>query len=243
MADQFRLVRRTERLLIYEVQDVSVVSNEFVDSIPWPVEIPSLLLNFASEDQNDFKLLEKNFSGKYLSRLMYRAEKKELSSHVKEGLFPQIREYKFKTVAELQQLYLATEKMYFGEPWAKKLGYPWKQYLEGDYLKIIQINSEVHMPKAKVICFEKDDMPVAMMPLNTAKYFDGKDADCVSWVWISSVLLKAERREIRRRFVDWMKNQVSDHVVTGVNPFNAASNKFFKGIGFHTECLQITRPG
>ena len=242
MQGSVRLIKRTKRFLMYEVPDVSLINNQFIDGIDWPVDSPVLVLNFKTRVSNDFELINKNLSGKYLSRLIYRANKNKLISSMKGVPSPDIHRYRFRNIKELQELYLMTEKKYFGEPWSKNLGHPWKQYFEGDYLKAIQTNAEKHLSEERVICFGKNKIPVALLPVKETKYFDDTNIDWILWIWIDSNLSKEERGEIRNRFVNWLKIHALEQVVTGVNPFNIASNKFFKKIGFRSECLQITRP-
>ncbi len=243
MPEKIKVVSKTNRLLVCEADDAAVITNALVDNIPWPLETPTLLVNFKHEIPEDFAALNKNLSGKYLARLIYRTQRDGLTVPNQCATPSGIDDYPFKSSAEVQELYLSTEKNYFGGPWAKKLGYPWKQYLESEYLKIIQTNAEQHIPEAKVFCLGKSGHPIALLPLNKAKYFDGTDIDWITWVWIDPGLTGDERCEVKSRMVSWLKSQVVDVVATGANPFNVASNKFLKKIGFHSECLQITRPG
>lgn len=243
MPEKIKVISKTDRLLVCEAHDAAIITNALVDNISWPLETPTLLVNFKHEISEDFAALNENFSGKYFARLIYRARRDALIVPSKAAASTGVDVYQFKSTAEAQELYLSTEKNYFGGPWAKKLGYPWKQYLESDYLKIIKTNAEQHIPTARVFCLAKKGIPIALLPLNKAKYFDGTDIDWITWVWIAPGLTGDERIEAKHRMISWLKAQVKDVVATGANPFNIASNKFLKKTGFHSECLQITRPG
>lgn len=242
MESEIKLVRREEKLLVYEVESPDLVSNAFVDSLDWPSSIPTLVINFGKILPRAFDILEKNLSGKYLSRLIYCADKTDLAVPEKRLPCPQIRRYEFSGLEELKRLYLDTETEYFGKPWAGKLGFPWDRYLEGKYYEIIKANAEHHLPEARVLCLEKGGVPVALFPLNKANYFDGSDIDWILWVWIDPALSREERYEIKRQFVQWLGETAASRIVTGVNTFNVPSNRFFEGIGFKAECIQITRP-
>lgn len=237
-----KLITQSETLLIYEVEAACAVTNAVVDGLDWPSSVPTLVLNFRKFSPGAYETLEKNFSGKYLARLIYCADKNDLDPGEPVNPCLRLSEHKFADIMELKDLYLTTEQAYFGKPWEEKLGYPWKQYLQGKYLEIIRANAEKHLPSAQVICYSKSGRPVALLPLNKARYFDGRDIDWITWIWIDPRLDLEERREIRRRFVLWLKSHAASRVVTGVNTFNAASNRFFENIGFKPECLQITRP-
>lgn len=241
MPETVKLISRGQRFITYEAENALAVDNALVAELEWPAGVSSLIINFREEIPDDYTVIEAKLSGKYMTRLIYRADKSDLRSRPDAGAFPEIVEYPFKNLAELQELYLFTEKKYFGEPWAGRLGYPWKQFLEGEYLKVIKINAEEYIPKAKKICFAKNGVPVALLPLNRTKDFDGNDTDWVTWVWVDPSLSRDERAEIRERFVRWMRDETAGRVSTGVNPFNAASNKFFRKMGFHCKCLQVTR--
>lgn len=241
MAESVKLIARGQRFITYEAENARVVDNALIESLEWPDSASSLIINFREEIPEDYAVIEEKMSGKYMPRLIYRADKSDFKFKPDAGAFPDIVEYPFKSLTELQELYLFTEKKYFGEPWAGRLGYPWKQFLEGEYLKIIKINAEEYIPKSKSICFAKNGVPVALLPLNRTRDFDGNDTEWVTWVWVDPELSRDERTEIRERFVRWMHKEATGRVATGVNPFNAASNKFFKKMGFHCKCLQVTR--
>lgn len=242
MPGEAKLITKSENLLIYEVENAAVVTNAVVDRLAWPSSVPTLVLNFRKLSLGAHETLEKHFSGKYMGRLIYCADKDGLDPGESVNPCPQIVEHAFTDIEELKALYLTTEQTYFGKPWEERLGYPWKQYLQGKYLEIIRANAEKHLPLAQVICYSKAGSPVALLPLNRARYFDGRDIDWITWIWIDPRLNLEERREIRRRFVLWLKSHASSRIVTGVNTFNAASNRFFERIGFKPECIQITRP-
>lgn len=237
-----KLLRDTENLRMYEVKDATVITNDFVETLNWPEKIKTLCLCFKDPIENDFEILDRNLSGKYFSRLIYRAQKDDLISPDVPASCAEIREYTFLTTEELQDLYLQTERKYFGEYWRDRLGYPWKEYFEGDYLKIIALNAKEYLPKAKALCLRKNDAPVAFLPINRVKHF-GEDIDWVTYIWIDKALHGEERTDAKCRLVEWLRRQTAGNVLAGINPFNYPSNRFFRKIGFHSEYLQITRPG
>lgn len=242
MSGDAKPITQNEKLWIYEVKTAAIATNALVDSLNWPSSVPTLVLNFSVISMGAYKTIEKNLTGKYMARLIYCVDKNKLHPAESAGPCPQISEYEFANIEELKELYLETEQKYFGAPWRGKLGYPWEQYLQGKYLEIIRTNAEKHLPLAEVICYSKSGRPVALLPLNKARYFDGRDIDWITWVWIDPSLNLEERREIRRRFIFWLKGHATSRIATGVNTFNAASNRFFEKIGFKPECVQITRP-
>lgn len=239
--DSIKLIKHEKKFIMYEILDPYLINNQFVDSIVWPDDISTLVLNFKKTFDGIYEAINNNLSGKYFSRLIYTVNKNHLKSSEISSCNRGICTYKFRNIKQLQELYLKTERKYFCNFWKKKLGYPWDVYFKGDYIRAIKINAEKHLPDSRVICLAKNSSPVALLPIKEAEYYDGEKIDWIIWIWIDSVLPKVERMEIRFKFVNWLRKNALKKIVTGVNPFNIPSNEFFEDIGFKTKCLQITR--
>jgi len=65
--------------------------------------------------------------------------------------------------------------------------------------------------------------------------------DWIPWVWIDRSLLHVERAFVHSKRREWLRGIIEDRVQCVVEGENMRSRKFFKEMGFHPECLVISK--
>jgi RimJ/RimL family protein N-acetyltransferase len=211
------------------------MSDDFLDSV-MAYSGTAKSLGFVCENaiNDDYAFIHKTVKT-YSSRLLCAINPAMLNVPESIANETEICSYEFENFARLKQFYDKNVKEY--------LVTPWKNYFTQDYLKAIDNATETSLIKAKTFCLGLDGKPGALLALTTPKhYLDIREADWVLWIWIDSKLAQAERACVHHKLVAWMKESAKyPRLMAGINCFNTRSNKFFRKLGFKSECLIVSK--
>ena len=229
MKSKPRLIQKEKGKITYQMPDFAQLNTSAIDKLDWPKGIPVLWLKYDENLDDCYGELDKRISRKYIVRVIYSADKKDI--HLKAGKEPAgaIKVRKSLTAAELLALYLETHAKSFIAPWAGQL--------DSKYIDEVSSFIKEDLPVSKSLSFFKDKSPVGLVLLTEL----GSGAGLISWIWFAPSLSIAERRKAHNLFAAWLRNGKYPQIKSVVHSFNLRSNRFFIKMGFHTQCIAITR--
>jgi len=130
---------------------------------------------------------------------------------------------------EAQALFLKTQAQFYIAPWAAQLDASYFRQL-ADFL-----NND--FPGSKSACVMVDEKFSGLLTLSGME----DNVELVAWVWIDSALSKSDRQTAHARMLGWLKRRESSIIASAVDSFNVRSCRFFRKLGFKTQCVQLKR--
>jgi len=229
MKPEPRLIQKEKEKITYQMPDFARLNTSAIDKLDWPKGIPVLWLKYDENLDDCYGELDKRISRKYIVRVIYTADKENI--YLKAGKKPAvaIKARESLTAAELLALYLETHAKSFIAPWAGQL--------DSKYIDEVSSFVKEDLPVSKSLGFFKDKSPVGLVLLTEL----GSGAGLISWIWFAPSLSIAERRKAHDLFAAWLRNGKYPKIKSVVHSFNLRSNRFFLKMGFHTQCIAITR--
>ena len=224
-----QLIQKEKEKITYQMPDFARLNTSAIDKLDWPKKTPVLWLKYDENLDACHEELDKRLSRKYIARVIYSADRENIC--LKTGKKPAgaIKTRESLTAEELLPLYLETQAKAFIAPWAGKL--------DSKYLDEVSSFIKEDLPVSKSLCFFKDNCPVGLALLTVL----GSWAGLISWVWFEPALSVAERRKAHELFVGWLRAGKYPQIKSVVHSFNLRSNRFFLKLGFHPQCIAITR--
>lgn len=230
MKVEMRLVRKTDKRVVYQLDDISRITNEFLEQISWPNNIPGMIILFDKKIENEHLHLS-GISSKYFVSIGYSAQKGQLLNN-KISLPKRVKPKIFNNFNELKQVYYDTKLMFY------KI---WEEYLGDRFLIELDFVAKNYLPTAKVLYLEKNEKPAALITVIKWKDYADIPVDWINWVWVAPTMPKKERLAIRCYFSEWLRINIKDRVQCVVNSFNVSSQKFFRKLGFIPECIHVIK--
>lgn len=209
--------------------DFARLSTSAIDKLDWPKGTPVLWLKYDENLDDCYGELDKRIARKYITRVIYSADTENILLKPGKERVAAIKARESLPAAELLTLYLETHAKSFIAPWAAQL--------DSKYLDEVSSFIKEDLPVSKSLCFFKGKSPVGLALLTVL----GSGAGLVSWIWISPALTVAERRKAHGLFIGWLKDGKYPQIKSVVHSFNLRSNRFFLKLGFHPQCIAITR--
>ena len=226
---KMRLIRKTTRRAVYQLEAFSQLNNALLEKISWPENIRGMILTFKKSIDNEQQIMDA-ISDKYWVTLGYSVERNKLAT-AGEKLPDNI---KSKVLADtgLRETYLKTQRQFYKSS---------RKFLGAAYLKEVRMVAGNMLQSAKYLYLTKNNKSAAL--LVTVKWKDYMDVpvNWVLWVWINNHLPAAERSAIRCHFAKWLKLHSHGRVQCVVNSFNLRSQRFFRKMGFIPECVHYMR--
>lgn len=223
-----RLIQKEKEKIIYQMPDFSRLNTSAVDKLYWPKGIPVLWLKYDENLDDCHGELDKRLSRKYIARVIYSADRENIRPEA--GKIPAgAITTRSLTAEQSLALYLETQAKAFIAPWAGQL--------DSKYLDEISSFVKEDLTVSKSLCFFKDRSPVGLALLTVL----GSGAGLVSWIWFEPALSGAERRRAHALFAGWLRDGKYPQIKSVVHSFNLRSNRFFLKMGFHPQCIAITR--
>ena len=229
MKSKPRLIQKEKGKITYQMPAFSRLNTSAIDKLDWPKGIPVLWLKYDESLDGCHGELEKRLSRKYIARVIYSADRENICLAVGKKPAGAIRTRESLTPEELQALYLETQAKAFIAPWAGQI--------DSKYLDEISSFVKEDLPVSKQLCFFKGKCPVGLALLTVL----GSGAGLISWIWFAPDLSAAERRKAHELFAGWLRDGKYPQIKSVVHSFNLRSNKFFLKMGFHPQCIAITR--
>lgn len=227
---EMQLIRKTEKRVVYKIDNISRITNEFIERLNWPENIRGMIIIFDDKIENEYPQMS-SISCKNYVCLAYSAHKGDLLNK-KMPLPNSIRVATLKDFDELKRLYYETKHLLYES---------WKECLGDRYLREVDSVVKNYLPSAKVAYLTKNGKPAALLTVIKWKDYTDIPVDWITWVWIDDSLQKVERLAIRCYFAEWLRANIKDRVQCVVNSFNIRSQKFFRKLGFSLECVHIVK--
>lgn len=143
----------------------------------------------------------------------------------------QLRESNYPHTTEVIDLYFASVKREFIQPW--------RDYVGPEISKSILRTIEAELPNTKIYIVLKSETPAGMMSLFPASDCIGNPVTQVGWIWIESELPKNERRSIQSIFAGVLRGPEQALYQAGIHIRNVRSQKFFQRLGFRPVCAHV----
>lgn len=226
-------IRKSGNKAIYSVSSVDALSDEFLAAYQWleGVEI-AIFCPEKPIDGEAFSLTR--ISEKHSLWITYSAKAAELGIDRGVDQFASGLEVScLPDVGALLELFVWTRKEYYRS--INKAMTEWQ---------IQQMNSFIknQLPGSRRICLKKNGELLGLFLLTKSKDLQDDPVDWVPWVWISRTLPAEERLLVHSCFKRWLKDQVAEKVQCVVSAYNSRSQKFFRKLGFHPECVHLIKP-
>lgn len=224
-----KFVKRDKKTMFYKTTDVGAISDKTLTEVKWPAEIKNLKILLRKNTMGAHKTLKENVSPKYIIRLCYLAAKNKLRVTGPRRVTPGITLDLISNEATAQALFIKTQSEFFLVPWA--------EYIDHQYLADFSAFVRDFLPKAETVVASKSGEPVSLLTL----FDQGKGKSLIAWIWISSLLTKAERQTVHYKLMSWVRKSGSRNIVAAVHSFNTRSNMFFEKMGFAPSYIWVTK--
>lgn len=224
-----KFVKRDKKTIFYKTTDIGAISDKTLTEVKWPAEIGNLKILLGKDTLGAHKTLKENVSRNYLVRLCYSAAKSKLRVAAPRRITPGITLDLLSNEDTAKALFIKTQSQFFLVPWA--------EYIDHQYLSDFSVFVRDFLPKAETVVASKSGEPVSLLTL----FDQGKGKSLIAWIWISSLLTKAERQTVHYKLMSWVRKNSSRHIVAAVHSFNTRSNIFFEKAGFAPSYIWVTR--
>ncbi|MBI4350993.1 MAG: hypothetical protein HY550_06105 [Elusimicrobia bacterium] len=225
-----KVLKAAEKEILFEVTCPSEFSPEVLNSLKWTEALRVMrfyLGRRVCNEEDAVKLL----LGSYPTWVVYSADKNDFLSAPTE---PPVRltPAPQMDLEQLRRVYISTNDSYHDS-----IGKPLSPAESAERESVL---SEF-LPSAKFSAFKNNGVVMALLVVVKWKDCFDKPVDWVPWVWIDRSLLPGERAFVRSKWKEWLRGIVEDRVQCIVEGENMRSRKFFRGMGFHPECLVISK--
>lgn len=224
-----KFVKRDKKTIFYKTNDIGAISDKALTEVKWPAEIRNLRILLGKNTLGAHKTLKANVSKKYVVRLCYSAAKNKLKIAGPRRITPGFSLDLVSNEDTAKALFIKTQSQFFLVPWA--------EYIDHQYLSDFSVFVREFLPKAETVVVSKLGEPVSLLTL----FDQGKGKSLIAWIWISSLLPKAERQTVHYKLMSWVRKAGSGYIVAAVHSFNTRSNIFFEKAGFAPSYLWVTR--
>jgi RimJ/RimL family protein N-acetyltransferase len=229
MTDQFPVVCRDGKAIVYKVGDAGLITDEFVRKLVWPEGIKACIFTFDSPIADEAALNSRvTYSEDFSFHIRYGAEK--------EWLDPALPAGNAVKAAELpldlhKVLYLKIKNRIFSQlPWMKENPAEDREELE----KVERVIS-----KYKVGYWEHDGAPAGLIALKKWHGVKGEPADWISWLLVEEALPPEARAAVHAHLRGWLRANMETRLECVVQSFNVRSLKFFRKLGFRPEAVHV----
>lgn len=225
-----KVLKATEKEVVFEVTDSAVFTEKSVRALEWAEGLRVMRFFLGKNISDEEKIVE--LLGKtYPTWTVFSAGKTDFTFTPMKD-FLGITSAVLDNLERLREVYLSTSDSYH-----KSLGKPLSQRESDERDAVL---SEF-LPSARVSAFEKQHDVIALLVLVKWQDCFGEPVDWIPWVWINSRLPENEREFVRSRWREWLRNVVADRVQCVVEGSNIRSGRFFKRMGFHPECIVVSK--
>lgn len=219
--------------IVYEAPGLSAVTDELIESLDWPQEIPALGIRLLASGGDEYALIKSNISAKYSVRIVYEATSGTIPLPQARSENQELQLCAFPDKKELVEAYVSTQKEYFYKPWSKHIRI---ELLEG-----ARNFADKYARPERARWLKKDGGMVGLVVLVEWRDWFGAPTDLISWLWISPDLAVEERKAAHGLLLTWLGLEAHGKLTCAVDSFNLRSQKFFKRIGFTPKCLIVNR--
>ena len=224
-----KFIKRDKKNIFYRANDIGDISDKTLAGVKWPAETRNLKILLRKNTLGAYKTLKENVSSKYIVRLCYSVAKSKLRVAGPRRITPGISLGLVSNEDTAKALFVKTQSQFFLVPWA--------EYIDHQYLTDFSVFVRDFLPKAETVVTSKLGEPVSLLTL----FNQGKGKSLIAWIWISSLLTKAERQTVHYKLMRWVRKASSKKIVASVHSFNTRSNRFFERVGFTPSYIWVTR--
>jgi hypothetical protein len=224
-----KILKKTEKKIVYMMDNFSVISEDFINNLNWPDGINVQMFFFRNPINGESEVLPK-IKSQRLVGLGY-------SYNIKKVTYNKIRLPDAMSSVKLSQeklavLYRKTQKKFYTL---------WKTELGENYMKETEMVIKNYLSNSSSLVIYKNSNPVALITKMQWKGCLDEPADWITWVWIDSQLSDEERFIIHNYIFNWINENFTIKIQCFVNSFNIRSQKFFRKMGFIPEWLHIVK--
>ena len=229
MSDQFPVVFRDGKAIVYRVSDMSLITDDFVRKLEWPQGVKACIFTFDRPMSDEVALTSRvTYSADFSFHIRYGAEK--------EWLDPAPPAAAGVKAAELpldlhKVLYLKIKNRIFSQ-------LPWMKENPGEDREELQ-KVERGISRYKVGYWEKDGVPAGLIALKKWRSIRAEPVDWISWLLVEEELPPEARAAVHAHLRGWLRANMETRVECVVQSFNARSLKFFRRMGFRAEAVHI----
>lgn len=229
MGDQFPVVFRDGKAIVYRVGDMALITDEFVRKIEWPEGIKASIFTFDQPMADEVALNSRvTYSADFSFHIRYGAEKDWLDqalpaeAGVKAAALP----------LDLHKvLYLKIKNRIFSQlPWMAENPEEDREELE---------KVERNISRYRVGYWEKDKTPAGLLALKKWRSIKGEPVDWIAWLLVEEDLCREARAAVHAQMRGWLRSSMETRVECVVQSFNSRSLKFFRKMGFRPEAIHV----
>lgn len=230
MKTPLKILKASDNEIVYSLSDKDRLDENFFADLDWPAGIKNLKFFLSVPCQDEFKTVL-FFAERFPTKVIYSASKADLPVAIS-GCSAGIETAQLKSLDELKDVFIETNNKY-----REDAGKPLTD-------KEIQERGTVAatlLARSRSLCLQNSAQIISMLVV--FKWMDcfGAPVDWIPWVWIKSDISREERSYVHAKFIEWLRGNVSERVQCIVASDNLRSRKFFLKLGFHPECISITR--
>ena len=217
---------------IYSVPSVEMLTEEFVGNFKWPEGTEIAIFHPEKPISGELSALA-GLSEKHSLWIAYTAAASDLQlNRADVENAGDLTVSSLPDTSELRELFIESRDDYYHS--INKIMTEWQIRQRESFIKY-------QLPDSRRICVQKHGKAIALLMLTKSKDLQGAPVDWVPWVWISRTITAGERCYVRRCFGKWIKEQVSEKIQCVVSAYNLRSQRFFKDLGFHPECVHLIK--
>ena len=233
MYQDFKIIGRQGTNIFYSLPSIGGVTDAVLDSLPWAADVSRVSMIFTEQVRDEYETVKRNISGKYSTRLVYYAAKRDLEAPEPVVGGEAIEKKLVTDISKIRKLYLdSVKKVFSGE---------WPDRISADRLKFSEKVAKERLTLRKSICLARNKEVVGVGTFVSLTDFLRGPVDCFNWVWLDKSLTSAERIKAKIIIVAWLKETAGELLNGYIDSFNWRSQRFARGIGFKPECLIIEK--
>ena len=236
MLKKIRLIEVSKNRMLYSLPSLEMLSDDFIDGVDWPGDKDTLAFQISKHDTKRREPIADMVSlKKYVCRLNYLADKKELPHKKMAAELHGISLEPFKTLSERRKTEILTHKKYS----ISRLQYSTSSNRaeQKEYFKN-------WLTLKNAISIRKNGKVVGLLTLckMTGKTMV-KPLHWITWAWIDSRLNKDERRTAHVLLGRWLFENSSKYVGGSVHAANIRSQKWCLKMGLRPVRIFFARRG
>jgi len=228
MNDEIKLLKKMDTKIFYQAENAKVLTQQAIDGLGWLDDIQCLSFSFKEDDPDDIAYINSIIGDKYAARFIYCVNRAQLIAPPENNANGRVK-LRMLANTEAQSLFIKTQAQFFVAPWSAQI--------DASYLKQLADFLNNDFPKSQSACVMVDGKFSGLLTLSKME----ESADLVAWVWIDSELPKADRMDAHVQLLAWLKTGKAPVIASAVDSFNIRSCRFFRKLGFKTQCVQITK--
>lgn len=217
-----KFIKKENGRAFYKLSDHKVLTDKFIESMDWPVNIKVLVFDFKPFAPKAGWISPK-VSDKYPVRVIYYASSKDLPPLPGSGRQDGLELVPVKDLGAFRKV--------MGSVLKNEYVRPIKRYITAEFMKSSNEFMAKQLKKCRNLWLKKDGRNIGFLSTMSYKY-GGKPVTLVAQVWIDAKLSPALRRDAKAMISGWLKKNIKNRMVTGEHAKSVKTQKFFTSMGF-----------